>query len=222
MRPFALFLAVGIWISACVGCAGSLAGAAPPPLDPDVVAAEWRRTAVVEVSCLTEPGGGYGSAVLLDDDTAVTALHVVAPGRCPGGALYEIVLRDGTRYMVGVARSLPDADLARLEAVLPWPSPGGPLATAPPPATGEQTCRVSAWPIFMRFCGEVQEFDKDFTSPGSNIFFDSVVHPGNSGSPLYDTGGRLVGIVTNQVRCGGTPCGGTASRLHDRWAELMR
>lgn len=184
-----------------------------PLPDPEIQRAGLRRAAFLDVSCLTAPGGGYGSVVLLDRDTAITARHVVAPGRCPDNkVIYEVVLPSGARYMVVVAKMLPKYDLARLEAVLEWPDPGPAPRFAAAPTEG-QVCQASGFPNHWWTCGGVQEADD--TIAGAELRFSSPVFPGNSGSGLYDASGRLVGIVTRQVQCAATGqvCGGAAARL---------
>ncbi len=143
-----------------------------------------------------EEGTGAG-VVVNTDGTVLTANHVVA-----GAGTITVQFADGTSSPARVATSRPDDDIATLtperlpDTVVPAVLGGGVQVGAPVFAVGHPlglTDSLSA--------GVVSALDRTVAVPDGRhlqhlIQFDAAVNPGNSGGPLLDKAGHVVGIVT--------------------------
>jgi S1-C subfamily serine protease len=145
--------------------------------------------------------GGIGSGVVVNQSGAVlTALHVVSKAQA-----IHLTFADGTTTSATVASSEPASDIAVLT---PASIPAGVV-----PATlgnpGAMHIGSEAYIVGNPFglydsmsTGVVSGLDRSFKDPESERVFtgliqvDAAVNPGNSGGPLLDRGGNLVGIVT--------------------------
>jgi S1-C subfamily serine protease len=146
----------------------------------------------------TGPRAELGAGVVVNAQGLVlTALHVV-----DGGGRIQVQFADGTRATARVVRRQPEKDIAVLgvdrlsqvvvpavlggaanvgDAVFPVGNPLG--------LTGSLTA------------GVVSALDRSIATDGGRslkglIQFDAAVNPGNSGGPLLDRDGHVVGIVT--------------------------
>ena len=159
---------------------------------------------------------GYGSGLLLDDDCHVlTNLHVVSHGTWIGAMFYDpgrtsYVPEDGGlgRYIFENKAAIADAELLRGDPVLDLAllkvhgdCSGHPLLpiAEQSPAQGEAVVAL----------GHPQETVWSFTSGMVSslhqgvIQHDAAINTGNSGGPLLDAHGRVVGINTFKL-LGGT------------------
>lgn len=176
-----------------------------------------QNDAAVEIAVVCENGSMYaGTGVALPDSRALTAFHVIAP--CPGGPLAIVAELDDTAMLMQPESIAPNADVVRLEPV-DLGLAKAPLSKSrlvelgPLPEPGETVCIAAARPYHSRRCGVV-EFAADRPH---GIRFDAIVEPGNSGSGVYDSAGRLVGIATKLYQChNGQICGGLATPLVSR------
>lgn len=148
------------------------------------------------------PGGGgtegaLGSGVVVNARGAVlTALHVV-----DGADAVEVEFADGTRTAARVAAAQPEQDVAVLVTDR-LPEVVVPAVLAGPPTVGAAVFAVGN-PLGLRrtlTAGVVSAVDREIgTERGALrglIQFDAAVNPGNSGGPLLDGAGQVVGIVT--------------------------
>ena len=141
---------------------------------------------------------GSGAGVVVNaDGTVLTALHVVA-----GSSSITVAFSDGTTSPATVASRKPESDIATLtpaklpETVVPAVLGGGLPVGAPVFAVGHPlglTDSLSA--------GVVSALDRTVRVEGNRklehlIQFDAAVNPGNSGGPLLNKAGQVVGIVT--------------------------
>lgn len=163
------------------------AGAAYAAIAPSMVVIRTRGGA--------EDGLGAGF-IANADGRILTANHVVA-----GGGEIEVTFADGTRSAAVVKDGQPDRDIAVLTpASLP------PVVT---PAVLAGTGRIGdpvfavGHPLGLTFslsAGVVSGLDRTIEVPGRDltglIQFDAAVNPGNSGGPLLNRAGQVVGIVT--------------------------
>lgn len=183
-----------------------------------VTAREYAHAIQLEVACLTPegPSGAGGSGTIISSRHILTAWHVVTCGF--RGEPTLIVATDvyGRQYELEVDKVLEKVDSVRLVVV----GSTHPFRTwawlGRPPKIGQKICMATAVPIRGRFCGEVQPPDLGM------LRWSSVANtpfPGNSGSGLYDTSGRLVGMVTMSERCGQympwDKCGGRGWTIED-------
>jgi S1-C subfamily serine protease len=139
-----------------------------------------------------------GAGVIVNaDGTVLTALHVVS-----GATQVEVRFADGTATSARVAGSQPENDIAVL-AVDQLPQVVVPAVLAGPPTIGDQVFAVGN-PLGLErslSAGVVSADDRSIdTGTGTQlnglIQFDAAVNPGNSGGPLLNRAGQVVGIVT--------------------------
>ena len=141
---------------------------------------------------------GLGSGVVVNAGGAVlTALHVV-----DGATQIQVDFADGTRAAAQVTASRPEHDVAVL-AVDRLPEVVVPAVLAGPPPVGGTVFAVGN-PLGLQrslTAGVVSANDRTITPPRGPalqglIQFDAAVNPGNSGGPLLNGAGQVVGVVT--------------------------
>ena len=149
----------------------------------------------------TAAGGteaGLGSGVIVNARGAVlTALHVV-----DGAAQIRVGFADGSTSAASLAASQPANDIAVL-AVDQLPEIVVPAVLAGPPPIGDTVFAVGN-PLGLErslTAGVVSATDRGIdTDRGPAlqglIQFDAAVNPGNSGGPLLNRAGQVVGVVT--------------------------
>lgn len=216
MRPLVLLL------SACFSAAPAPVEHATPRADPS---AGTRRAVLVDAWCIPNvASAGHnliaipahrGSGVAVGPSIILTAAHVVA---CDGRDVPLVVatLPSGESYFAHVSRVDADADIARLTVEPGGPPLAGLVANVRPAAIarGDEVCAATAAPARVRQCGAIIDDGVD-----DGIAFRDTAESvaGNSGSGVYDRGGRLVGIVTHSYKTisgGGRRCV-TVSRFAD-------
>jgi S1-C subfamily serine protease len=151
-----------------------------------------------------DEGGGLGSGVIVTDrGDILTSLHVVE-----GADEIQVTFADGTQSSARVLAEQPENDIAVLRAVRP-PAQIVPATLGNPNAMriGDEAFVVGN-PLGLygsMSAGVISGFDRAFTDPDSNqelaglIQFDAAVNPGNSGGPLLNRAGQVIGIVTGLV-----------------------
>lgn len=174
----------------------------------------------------------YGSAVAVGPKTAMTARHVIdcemelKDGEVLYGTPMEIVLRlnNGTKaeFVVGKQGKDGSEDAALLEAVgvaVPfdhWAS----LADSDP-IIGAEVCALTAYPWASRKCGHVSTYrvGEGWMGDGYVLYtLEGNSEGGNSGSGVYNSGGKLVAIhVARAGNTGGTGGGYVVSK----WRSMV-
>jgi S1-C subfamily serine protease len=167
---------------------------------PDAVAAD-RRILPSLVTITTAAGGGsseLGAGVIINARGAVlTALHVVS-----GGGKIDVLFADGTRATARIQTKEPEHDIAVLE-VDRLPSVVVPAVMGGGVRVGDEVFAVGH-PLGLQdsfSSGVVSALNRPI-KPAKGpqltglIQFDAAVNPGNSGGPLLDRDGHVVGIVT--------------------------
>ncbi len=129
--------------------------------------------------------------------TILTALHVV-----DGASRVRLSFVDGTRSTGLVASTDPENDIAVLIPVRP-PSPIVPAVLGGVGQVGDETYAVGHpfGYVGSLSAGVISGLDRTArTNAGRTlrglIQFDAAVNPGNSGGPLLNRGGQVIGIVT--------------------------
>jgi S1-C subfamily serine protease len=173
---------------------------------PPDAAVAYRRIAASLVTVTTtqasSAAGGarseLGAGVVVNAQGLVlTALHVVE-----GGGRIQVQFADGTQATAQVVRRQPDKDIAVLgvdrlpQVVVPAVLGGG-------ANVGDAVFPVGN-PLGLRgslTAGVVSALDRSIDVGAGRslkglIQFDAAVNPGNSGGPLLDRDGTVVGIVT--------------------------
>lgn len=148
-----------------------------------------------------EEGVGVGSGVVVNDNGDIlTAYHVVADA-----VEIELIYADGTHTGAIISGSEPENDIAVLQ---PTSTPGliVPAVLGNPNAmrVGDMTFAVGN-PLGLAgsmSAGVISGFDRSIPIDEDGgrleglIQFDAAVNPGNSGGPLLNRAGQVVGIVT--------------------------
>lgn len=180
---------------------------ATPPLAAAVYA--HLRPSVVQVTATgasNEPASGAG--VIVDDMAdIITGLHIVA-----GSTSITVRYYDGTSSPAVITATLVDKDIAVLR---PISAP----AKLVPATLGDPSRLAIGAPAFVighpfglvgsLSAGVISGLDRSMTAPGLTkpltglIQFDAAVNPGNSGGPLVDANGEVIGIVTGLVNPAG-------------------
>ena len=209
---------IGVLLTTCLSCASqSVAIRGRSMLQ------MHQATVTIRETC---PDGRifFGSGGIVGQGIVVTAAHVVrcdiAPGITVGGVV-EVDPGDGEWRPAAPIRVLEVDDVASL-------SVGGletyesPVQIGPPPAMGDTLCASTGQiPSYALKCGTVQPFPETETG---DISWDAIVEPGNSGGLVYDSLGRVVGVVVQWRRCANVPfyqiCGGRATSLWSRRQAL--
>jgi S1-C subfamily serine protease len=182
-----------------------------PEPTPQLAAAIYEHVApsvvqVISVGASGEPSSGAG--VIVDDMADIlTSLHII-----DGGTDIRVMFSDGTSSPVEVVARLPDRDIAVLRALAP-PAQFQPATMGNP---GALSIGDPAFVIGHPFgltgslsTGVISGLDRSMSAPNlaqpltGLIQFDAAVNPGNSGGPLVDRRGEVVGIVTGLVNPAG-------------------
>lgn len=147
---------------------------------------------------------GLGSGVIISDQGDIlTSLHVVA-----GATTIELTFADGTTSSAEVIAEQPEHDIAVLRASRP-PAQIVPAVLGNPNAMniGDEAYAVGH-PVGLygsMSSGVISGFNRSFRPENSKqeiedlIQIDAAVNPGNSGGPLLNRAGEVVGIVTGLV-----------------------
>ena len=182
--------------------------AAPPPQPtiPPTVAALYEKVApsVVQVKITKHDGvvqPSAGAGVIIDDAAdIITALHVVGAARD-----VSVLFSDGKESKAVVVAVLAENDIAVLRALDP-PASFVPavLGDASQVRIGDEAIVVGS-PFGMTrslSTGVVSGLNRTLQVPGyakpltGLIQFDAAANPGNSGGPLFNRAGDVIGIVT--------------------------
>jgi S1-C subfamily serine protease len=153
------------------------------------------------------PGGGsgVGSGVIVNTEGDIlTSLHVVE-----GAATIKVSYSDGTESPAAIRSADAAHDIAVLrparlpEVVVPAVLGGGAQIGDEVFAVGHPLGLVGSLSA-----GVVSGLDRSFPlangrSIGGMIQFDAAVNPGNSGGPLLNRNGQVIGIVTGLANPGG-------------------
>jgi S1-C subfamily serine protease len=184
--------------------ARALASATPPPsfaslayenIEPSLVRIEAQMVAG------DDSKRAYGSGVVVDEGGAIlSALHVVDKA-----VKIEVLFYDGTRSDAIILGRQPENDIVVLRARTP-PLPLIPAVLGSPAMlrVGDEAIVVgSPFGILNSVsAGVISGLHRNFKSPKTGatlnnlIQFDAAVNPGNSGGPLLNRDGEVVGIVT--------------------------
>lgn len=147
---------------------------------------------------------GLGTGVIINDlGEIITSLHVVA-----GAEKITLFFADGTQSAGLVLSESPEIDIAVLQAEF-LPALFLPATLGNPGAmrVGDEAY-VVGHPFGLygsMSAGVISGFNRTFQPPGSEyqieglIQFDAAANPGNSGGPLLNRAGHVIGIVTGII-----------------------
>lgn len=153
----------------------------------------------------TQPRSGLGSGVLIDEDRILTANHVIDSAQ-----LIRVQFNDGVQIPAVVVASLEASDIALLKLDRPHPSPViATMADSDATRVGEPVFIIgSPFGISQTLSiGHLSgRLDKGMLAGGSPIEFlqtDTAINTGNSGGPMFNTAGEVIGIVSFILSKGG-------------------
>jgi S1-C subfamily serine protease len=146
----------------------------------------------------TGDGDGLGTGVIVNASGAIlTSLHVVE-----GARTIRLSFVDGTRSNGRIVSSDPDNDIAVLLPDRP-PQPIVPAVLGGGGQVGDEAYAVGhpLGYVGSLSSGVISGLDRTVQAPDGRrlrglIQFDAAVNPGNSGGPLLNRGGQVIGIVT--------------------------
>jgi S1-C subfamily serine protease len=180
----------------------ALASATPPPPYSEVVYQIIRPSLVLIQSQSEKADGTYslGSGTIIDTNGDIlTSLHVV-----DGAKSIQLTFADGTQSSAIVVTTQPDIDIAVLKANNP-PAEIIPAVLGNPNAmqVGDDAYVVgNPFGLYSSMsAGVISGFNRTFQPINSNltlkglIQIDAAVNPGNSGGPLLNRAGQVVGVV---------------------------
>ncbi len=152
----------------------------------------------------TSPAGtsenGMGTGVVIDDQGEIlTCNHVIA-----NATSIQVTFSNGVQVNAQVVSTEPQNDIAVIQAS-PLPSQVVPATLGNPNAMqiGDEAYVVgNPFGLYASMsAGIISGFDRAFQLPGTNqeisglIQVDAAVNPGNSGGPLLNRYGQVIGIV---------------------------
>jgi S1-C subfamily serine protease len=184
--------------------AGSVLGSATPRTPDAVAAYENVKFSIVLVDVKKEDGNGIGTGVIIDDQGSIlTSNHVVSDS-----SNISVTFSDGTKSGAFILTATPEQDVAILRAFNTPPIIYPAVLGNPGSSRVGDEVFVIGHPFGLLgslSAGVISGFDRSFQPPGDNpalqglIQFDAAANPGNSGGPLLDRNGRVIGIVTGIV-----------------------
>ncbi|MDG2221432.1 MAG: trypsin-like peptidase domain-containing protein [Rubripirellula sp.] len=208
MSPKRLFQSVVVVLALLI--APSTHGIEPITLDPILESAELERIAAIDlakptaVSVFVPGGAGGGSGVLISPEGyALTNFHVTSPA----GSFMRCGLNDGRVYDAVIVGIDPVGDLAMIRLLgrddFPYAEMGSSRA-----AQAGDWCMVIGNPFLLASnlqptvtwgilsgVGRYQYPSGTLLEYGDCLQTDASINPGNSGGPIYDSSGKVIGIV---------------------------
>ena len=188
--------------------ANAMASATPPPAFSELVYQAIQPSFVL-ITAQTKDSSGkqedsLGSGVIINDNGDIlTSLHVVA-----GADKIDVIFADGTQSSAQVTTTQPENDIAVLHADHP-PAQLVPATLGNPNAmqVGDEVYAVgNPFGLYSSLsAGVISGFGRSFQPPGGSqklqgmIQIDTAVNPGNSGGPLLNRDGQVIGIVTGII-----------------------
>lgn len=167
---------------------------------PSIEIASLKTASKSVVQRVDEHGSGLGSGVIINENGDIlTSLHVVV-----GAALIEVIFADGTESTAEILSILPDKDIAVLRAAdLPEVIVPATLGSPSSVNVGDEAF-VVGHPLGLygsMSTGVISGFNRSFRPENRTerleglIQIDAAVNPGNSGGPLLNRNGQVIGIV---------------------------
>jgi S1-C subfamily serine protease len=182
--------------------AQAIASATPqPPLSAGVYEIIRPSLVLIQAQGAGEEEGGLGSGVVVSQQGDIlTNLHVVE-----GATDIKVTFADGTESSAMVTGTQPENDIAVLSAVQP-PELIVPAVLGNPNAerVGSEAFVVgNPFGLYSSMSsGVISGFNRTF-QPENSVYrmenliqIDAAVNPGNSGGPLLNRHGEVIGIVT--------------------------
>ncbi len=165
--------------------------------------AEYCNPVTVAIQVTTGKGASFGSGFIVSDSGhIITNYHVVDDAA--GNDAILVKLYDGKSYHADLIGYRSELDVAILELRLESQTelPIAYIGSSEDVVTGERVVAIGspeglsyAWTVTV---GHVSHADRRLDNQ-SYIQFDAAVNPGNSGGPLINSRGEVIGVVTMKV-----------------------
>ncbi len=182
----------------------AMASATPPPaFSEQVYHAILPSLVMIQEKTLSVNGAeenGLGSGVIISDQGEIlTALHVVQ-----GATHIQVTFADGAQSSAKIAFAQPENDIAVIQPdQLPTPLVPAVLGNPNAMQIGDDVYAVgNPFGLYGSIsAGVISGLNRTFHAQGSNqvikglIQVDAAVNPGNSGGPLLNRDGQVIGIV---------------------------
>jgi S1-C subfamily serine protease len=183
----------------------AMASATPPPPFSETVYQIIQPSLVLIQAKTTNPdgtpGSSLGSGVIIDANADIlTSLHVVT-----NTVDIQVYFADGSQSSAQITNAQPNIDIAVLQPAQP-PAVIVPAVMGNPGAmrVGDEAFVVgNPFGLYSSMSsGVISGFDRSFKTADSKvelhgmIQIDAAVNPGNSGGPLLNRYGQVVGIIT--------------------------
>ena len=172
----------------------------PTPTVPELYA-KLAQTVVTVRADLPDGKTSLGSGVIFDADADIlTALHVVSDA-----SKITVTFADGSTYEAKIFARQPDNDIAGIRALgHPDQLAVATIGNANALSVGDEAIVIGNPFGLSRSLstGVISGLHRSVLPPGANkpmtelIQFDASVNPGNSGGPLFNRDGDVVGIVS--------------------------
>jgi len=178
-------------------------------MDPDDLANLFERISpsVVSVLVITEDGGGTGSGFVIDESGLIlTNNHVIE-----NAVAVRVTLKDGTELPAEILGRDPSTDVALLKVALRT-SPTVGLGDSDQVRIGEPAIVIgspfgfdqSLTAGYISALGRTLRSGDEYGTEIDNVIqTDAAVNPGNSGGPLLNAEGEVIGITTAIFSTGG-------------------
>ena len=163
-----------------------------------------------------------GSGFFVSDDGYILTNYHVVEHAVKGNVTLDVITHDGTRYEATVVGTEPDNDIAVLKIEAEGHAYAT-LADSDSMQVGDVVYAVGN-PLgeleFSMSTGHVSALDRLITTEANsdaiNMFqIDAAVNSGNSGGPIYNNKGEVVGIVTAKYMDSGVEGLGFAIPIND-------
>ena len=194
----------------------AVAAKAPPPIAAALTPRELAQRAMpatVALRCRESGGSGF----FVTEDLVVTNAHVL----CPGAEAVEVTLSNDRKFVGRVVRSDKSVDLGlvRVSGANATPLPLGDVADL---AAGDKVMIIGS-PVGLNFTvqeGSISSLHRSAFGVAL-LQLDAKISPGNSGGPVIDARGRVVGVVVMKLAGGGVEGIGLALPINYVYGEEL-
>ena len=182
----------------------SMLASATPRTSYAVEVYENVKYSIVVIEVEGKGGDGLGTGVIINDQgNILTSNHVIE-----NASKISIRFADGSHSEAFILFATPEQDVAMLRAF------DTPALIVPAILGNSRSTRVGddvfvighPFGLFDSLsAGVISGFDRSFQPSGADVMlegliqFDAATNPGNSGGPLLDRNGRVIGIVTGII-----------------------
>ncbi len=156
---------------------------------PNVLVTGVDPATIIPSTFIVETGLSSGSAFLIEPDLAITAAHVVEGHSYVGLAPVISVIESSQTVPSFVVYVNKELDLAVLRLLSPHTGEPLELATVAPAIASEVSAFGAPGGVYRVTDGEVVSVQ------GDSVQASTLVAPGNSGGPLVNSEGQVVGVI---------------------------